>query len=88
MGLFSIVLNLITIAIVAAALFFQGHNLEGSVRAYKPFDAILPMEAMQTNEYDPLVTGRAYFAESKTGNIGSFTGNDLSARYENWESKS
>lgn len=87
MGLFSIILNLVTVVIVTAALFFQGHKLEGSLRAYKPFDAILPMEAMVANEYDPLVTGRAYFAEPKRGNIGSFTGNDLFARFENWEKK-
>ncbi|MBJ62850.1 MAG: hypothetical protein CMB57_06300 [Euryarchaeota archaeon] len=85
MTILSIVLNIITIAIVVSALFFQGHNLEGDIRKYKPFDRLFATKVFNDNEYDPLVTGRAYFAEEKTGNLGKFTGNTITAREENWD---
>ena len=87
MTLLSIVLNIITVVIVFAALFFQGHNLEGDPRRYKPFDKLFATKVMQDNEYDPLVTGRAYFNEPKTGNIGRFVGDDTGVHETNWNDK-
>jgi hypothetical protein len=72
MSVASVVLNIVTIVIVFVALFYHGEKLELPTR--KASDSAT--DVLEANRTDPLVVGRAYFDESKVGNIGKFTAYD------------
>lgn len=74
----SIVLNIITILIVfyMVNLFLQVYNS----RKNKSDTA---SDVIKNIFYDPLVTGRAYFSESKDGPINYFDGINLSRSEDN-----
>lgn len=75
----SIVLNIITILIVLfmVNLFLQVYK----IRKNKSDDTA--SDVLKDIFYDPLVTGRAYFSESKDGPINDFTGINLSGSEDN-----
>jgi hypothetical protein len=71
MTFFSIILNVITIAIVVYALVFQGDKL-GAKK--KTETRVIATDVYVDNEKDPLVVSRSYFTENKYGDIGKFVG--------------
>jgi hypothetical protein len=69
--MFSIVLNIITIAIVAYFIIVYQPLLDTKA---KQEDKATASELLRANLKDPRVTSRAYFTEPKSGSIGGFVG--------------
>jgi len=76
----SIILNIITILIVALAI---GLFLGLYDRAQKSKPDIKASEVLRDTLKDPLVVSRAYFTEPTTGPIGDFTGMESSWSEDN-----
>jgi len=67
----SIILNIITIAIVAYFIFMYQPLLD---RKAKQEGHATASELLRANLKDPVVVSRAYFTEPKSGSIGGFVG--------------
>lgn len=72
MTFLSIILNVITIAIVVYALVFQGDKFDS--KKGKTEARVIATDVYVDNEKDPLVVSRSYFTENKYGDIGKFSG--------------
>jgi hypothetical protein len=69
----SVILNLITVGIVAYFIFVYQPLLD---KKAKETGHVTASEALRANLKDPNVVSRAYFTESKSGSIGEFVGYD------------
>lgn len=69
--MFSIILNVITIAIVAYFIIVYQPLLDEKA---KQEDKATASELLRANLKDPVVVSRAYFTEPKSGSIGGFVG--------------
>ena len=69
--MFSIILNVVTIAIVAYFIFVYQPLLDKKAKQEGKATA---SEVLRANLRDPLVVSRAYFTEPKSGSIGGFVG--------------
>lgn len=69
--MFSIILNVVTIAIVAYFIFVYQPLLDKKAKQEGKATA---SEVLRANLKDPLVVSRAYFTEPKSGSIGGFVG--------------
>ena len=77
----SIILNIITILIVLAiiVLFLK---LYYNVKNKTEEKNVTASDIVQDIIKDPLVVSRAYFTEPKTGNIGTFKGQQTQSQYD------
>ena len=69
--MFSIILNVVTLAIVAYFIFVYQPLLDKKAKQEGKATA---SEVLRANLKDPLVVSRAYFTEPKSGSIGGFVG--------------
>jgi hypothetical protein len=69
----SVILNLITLGIVAYFIFVYQPLLD---KKAEETGHVTASEALRANLKDPNVVSRAYFTESKSGSIGGFVGYD------------
>ena len=81
----SIILNIITILIVlvSVVLFFRVYKDQksksgGGVES----EEVTPSKVAEDMAKDPLIVSRSYFTEPKTGNIGTFTGQQTVSEYD------
>lgn len=79
----SIILNIITILIVLAivVLFLRLYYNVKSKTVDEDKD-VTASDVVQDIIKDPLVVSRAYFTEPKTGNIGTFKGQQTQSQYD------
>lgn len=69
--MFTIILNIITIAIVAYFIIVYQPLLDEKA---KKEDKATASQVLRENLKDPLFVSRAYFTEPKSGSIGGFVG--------------
>lgn len=67
----SVILNIVTIAIVAYFIFVYQPLLD---KKAEEGGYVTASEALRANLKDPNVVSRAYFTEPKSGSIGGFVG--------------
>jgi len=78
----SIILNIITILIVIAIIILFLKLYYTNVKNKTEEKNVTASDIIQDIIKDPLVVSRAYFTEPKTGNIGTFKGQQTQSQYD------